>query len=47
MQGLAILTQLGMTLLNGFGLTAMFQAFIGGGLFLVLVGIGISIFSKK
>ena len=47
MQGLALLTQMGMTLLNGFGLTSMFQSWIGGGLFLLLVGLGIHIVSKK
>lgn len=44
MQGLAILTQLGMAILNGFGLTTMFQSFIGGGLFLILVGLVVSWF---
>jgi hypothetical protein len=47
MQGLALLTQMGMTLLNGFGLTSMFQAAIGGALFLLLVGLGVGIFNKK
>jgi hypothetical protein len=47
MQGFAILSQLGMSVLNGFGLTSMFQAFIGGGLFLILLGIAISFFKSK
>lgn len=47
MQGLALLTQLGMAILNGFGITSMFQAYIGGALFLSLVGIGIAIIVKN
>jgi hypothetical protein len=47
MQGLALLTQMGQTLLNGFGLTSMFQAAVGGALFLLLVGLGVDIFRSK
>jgi|CXWL01.1.fsa_nt_gi hypothetical protein len=47
MQGLSLLTQAGMTILNGFGLTSMFQAFVGGLFFLALVGLFIRNVSNK
>lgn len=47
MQGLQLLTQIGMTLLSGFGLTSIFQGFIGGALFLILVGIVVAWFRKQ
>jgi len=46
MQGLAILTSLGMGLLNGLGLTSMFQAFIGGALFIILVAMAVGLILK-
>jgi len=39
MQGLSLLIQMGMAILNGFGLTSMFQASIGASLFLITVGL--------
>mgnify|MGYP003380520848 CR=1 FL=1 len=47
MEGLALLTQIGLTLLRGFGVLSLFQAAVGGGLFLILVGIAVDYFRKR
>lgn len=47
MAGLQLLTQIGMALLDGFGLRGIFLTFVSAAIFLALFGMGMAIFRNR